>query len=107
MKINNSFDIVIVGAGMVGMSLSHQLNKKFPNLKICILEKENQVGMHSSGRNSGVLHSGIYYEPNTLRAKVCVEGAKRLKNWVCHLCHQLTIQGCKQRSQFQLNLKEV
>lgn len=74
-------DYVIVGAGIVGMSIAHQLNLKFPNKNIYILEKEGDVGFHSSGRNSGVLHAGIYYEPNTLKAHLCIEGAKKLKSW--------------------------
>jgi len=74
-------DILIIGAGMVGLSTAHQILEKFPNLSITILEKELDVGSHSSGRNSGVLHAGLYYEPASLKAKVCVLGAKRLKEW--------------------------
>ncbi|MBT4765036.1 FAD-dependent oxidoreductase, partial [bacterium] len=66
---------------MVGLSTAHQILEKFPNLSITILEKELDVGSHSSGRNSGVLHAGLYYEPASLKAKVCVLGAKRLKEW--------------------------
>ena len=92
MSNNHKFDVVIVGSGMVGMSLAYQLNKKFPKFKICILEKEFNVGMHSSGRNSGVLHAGIYYPPNTLKAKVCVEGANRLMNWIVE--NKIKILNC-------------
>ena len=75
------FKVVIVGSGMVGMSLAHQLLEKNSNLDICILEKEKEIGLHSSGRNSGVLHAGLYYEPNSLKAKVCIAGSKRLQAW--------------------------
>ena len=75
-------DIVIIGAGMVGISLAYQIKEKYKNLSILILEKEKEIGMHNSGRNSGVLHAGIYYEPNSLRARVCVDGAQRLKEWI-------------------------
>lgn len=78
---NLKFDVVIIGGGMVGLALAFQLKKKFPNISIVILEKEIKVGLHSSGRNSGVLHAGIYYQPNTIKAKVCIEGAKRLIEW--------------------------
>ena len=75
------YDFLVVGAGMVGLSVAHQLKIKEPNKKICIIEKEKEVGFHSSGRNSGVLHAGIYYEPNTLKSNLCIEGSKRLKKW--------------------------
>jgi L-2-hydroxyglutarate oxidase LhgO len=70
-----------MGAGMVGLSVAYQISKRYPLLSITIIEKESDVGMHSSGRNSGILHAGLYYEPSSLKAKVCVSGAKRLKEW--------------------------
>ena len=75
------YDYLIVGAGMVGLSIAHQLKINEPNKKICIIEKETEVGLHSSGRNSGVIHAGIYYKPETLKSRLCIEGAKRLKKW--------------------------
>ena len=66
---------------MVGLSLAWQLLENNPTLSICILEKEAMVGKHGSGRNSGVLHAGIYYQPDTVKARVCVRGAKRLRAW--------------------------
>lgn len=74
-------DIAILGAGMVGMALAHQLIESYPQFSISVIDKEPEVGRHSSGRNSGVLHAGIYYSPGTLKAKVCVQGAKRLRAW--------------------------
>ena len=62
-------DVVIVGAGMVGLSLAYQIKKRLPDLSVLVIEKESKIGLHSSGRNSGVLHAGIYYPPNTLKAK--------------------------------------
>ena len=76
-----NYDIAIIGSGVVGLSLAYQLKNKYSDAKIIIIEKESEVGLHSSGRNSGILHAGIYYKPNSLKAKVCIEGAKRLKNW--------------------------
>jgi len=73
--------IIIIGAGMVGLSLANQLRERFKSKKVFIFEKENKIGLHSSGRNSGVLHAGIYYKPNTLKSRVCINGAKRLKKW--------------------------
>ena len=66
---------------MVGLSLAHQISEANPELSISVLDKEADLGLHSSGRNSGVLHAGIYYPPATLKAKVCVEGARRLRAW--------------------------
>jgi len=77
-----NFDVVIVGGGMVGLSIANQLIEKKITNSILIIDKEEKLGLHSSGRNSGVLHAGLYYEPNSLKAKVCVSGAKRLKSWV-------------------------
>ena len=74
-------DFLIVGSGMVGLTLAYQLKNKYPNQTITIIEKESFTGKHSSGRNSGVIHAGIYYKPNSLKAQVCVEGAKRLIQW--------------------------
>ena len=77
----DNYDIIIIGAGMVGLSLAHQLKINNNDISILIIDKEYEIGLHSSGRNSGVLHSGIYYKPNTLKSKICIKGAKRLKSW--------------------------
>ncbi len=74
--------IIIIGGGMIGLSIAHQLIERNITSKITIIEKEESIGLHSSGRNSGVLHAGIYYKPNSLRAKVCINGSRRLKNWI-------------------------
>jgi len=73
-----SSDFVIIGAGIVGLSTALELKKRFPQASITILEKEPTLGKHASGRNSGVLHSGIYYGSDTLKAKVCSKGAMRM-----------------------------
>ncbi len=77
----SSIDICILGAGMVGLSLAYQILERFPSLKVTVIEKEPAIGFHSSGRNSGVLHAGLYYDPQSLKAKVCVSGARRLRAW--------------------------
>jgi L-2-hydroxyglutarate oxidase len=74
-------DIAILGGGMVGLALAHQLVERWPEISIIVVDKEEQLGRHSSGRNSGVLHAGVYYPPNTLKAQVCVEGSRRLRAW--------------------------
>lgn len=79
-KINT--DVLILGGGMVGLSIAHQLLERRITTNIVILDKEPELGRHSSGRNSGVLHAGLYYKPHSLKAKVCVDGARRLRKWV-------------------------
>lgn len=76
-----SFDYLIVGAGIVGLTVAHELKTRFPSAKIGILDKEAGAGLHASGRNSGVLHSGIYYSSDTLKAKVCAAGAMRMMDF--------------------------
>jgi L-2-hydroxyglutarate oxidase len=76
-----NFDFAIIGSGIVGMSLAYEIMLRKPNAKIVILEKEAQIGLHASGRNSGVLHSGIYYPKDTLKAKVCRKGSEKLKQF--------------------------
>jgi len=66
---------------MVGLALTYQLLERCSDLAIVVVDKEDQIGCHSSGRNSGVLHAGVYYPPGTLKAKVCVDGARRLRAW--------------------------
>ena len=67
-------DIVIVGAGIVGLATAYQLLQEKPDLKIVIVEKELDVAKHQTGNNSGVIHSGIYYKPGSLKAQNCIEG---------------------------------
>ena len=64
-----TYDYIIVGAGIIGLTLAYELKKKYPLSKICILEKEVDVAKHASGRNSGILHAGFYYTDNSLKAR--------------------------------------
>jgi len=76
------YDFAIIGSGIIGLTLAFKLKQKFNNSKIVIFEKEPNSISHGSGRNSGVLHSGIYYEPGSLRANLCVTGVKELKEYI-------------------------
>ena len=67
-------DIVIVGGGIVGLATAYHLTEKYPNKKILVLEKEDEVAHHQTGNNSGVIHSGLYYKPGSLKAKNCIDG---------------------------------
>jgi len=76
-----SYDYIIIGAGIVGLTVARELRRREPNAAILMLEKEQEVGMHGSGRNSGVLHSGIYYPEGSLKAKMCSSGSKLMAEY--------------------------
>ena len=76
-----NYDLIVLGAGITGLSVARQQLIQDSDCKVLILEKELQVGLHGSGRNSGVLHSGIYYPTGTLKAKFCAEGAKLMDKY--------------------------
>ena len=76
--MSTEFDIIIVGGGLVGLGSAYKIQKKYPKKNILILEKEKELAFHQSGRNSGVLHSGLYYTPGSYRAKNCVNGRREL-----------------------------
>ena len=72
MRSSKKYDFIVIGGGIVGLSTALKLQEA--NKKILILEKESSVGLHQSGRNSGVLHSGIYYKPNSFKSNLCIRG---------------------------------
>jgi L-2-hydroxyglutarate oxidase len=72
------FDITIIGAGIVGLSSAYKFTVAHPDLNILVLEKEADVAVHQTGRNSGVIHSGIYYKPGSYKAKNCINGRHQL-----------------------------
>lgn len=74
-------DHLVIGAGIVGLTCALELNRRSPRARIVLLEKEPEPGRHSSGRNSGVLHSGIYYPPQSLKAQVCTAGAREMADY--------------------------
>jgi L-2-hydroxyglutarate oxidase LhgO len=77
--MSENYDVVIGGAGVIGLSVARALLHHEPNLKILIVDKEERLGAHASGRNSGVLHAGFYYSPDSLKAKFCREGNLELR----------------------------
>ena len=73
-----NYDFAIIGGGIIGASVFYKLNLKHPNCKIVLLEKDKKLANHQTGRNSGVIHSGLYYKPNSLKAKTCIDGYSQL-----------------------------
>ena len=71
-------DIAIVGGGILGMAVARELLERRPGARLCVFEQEDRIGRHQTGRSSGVIHAGIYYEPGSLKARLCVEGAAAL-----------------------------
>ncbi len=80
-KLNTPFDVVMIGAGIVGLATVRELQSRHPGLRIAIVDKELSPGQHQSGHNSGVLHSGVYYQPGSLKARLCVEGKTRMERF--------------------------
>ena len=73
--VESRYNVIIVGGGIVGLAVGLEITQRFPRLRLLLLEKEHRVGRHQSGHNSGVIHSGVYYKPGSLKAKLCVTGA--------------------------------
>ncbi len=85
-------DVVVVGAGIVGLAVARELTRRRPELSITVFEKEDAVGRHQTSRNSGVIHAGIYYAPGSLKARLCVEGARELYDF-CER-HDVAVERC-------------
>ena len=106
-----TYDIAIVGGGIVGLATAYQIQKEFPKLNIIVMEKEGELAFHQTGRNSGVIHSGLYYKPGTFRAKNCVKGRKQLiqfakENNIKHnICGKIVLAVTKKEAIQLENLK--
>src|SRR5580765_6836631 len=69
------YKVIIIGAGVIGLAVALEVTRRFPRQRLLVLEKEDRVSAHQSGHNSGVIHSGVYYKPGSLKASLCVTGA--------------------------------
>jgi L-2-hydroxyglutarate oxidase len=93
----NSKKVAIIGGGIVGLATAYRLGERFPGARISVLEKESAVGQHQTGHNSGVLHSGLYYKPGSLRARLAVAGIRQMaefcrENGIAHeICGKLVV----------------
>jgi L-2-hydroxyglutarate oxidase LhgO len=90
--VNQEYDQIIIGAGIVGISLGLAILEQNSGIKVLIIDKEDKPGVHASGRNSGVLHAGFYYSPDSLKAKFCRLGNLELKKF----CRENNIQIWRQ-----------
>jgi L-2-hydroxyglutarate oxidase LhgO len=90
--VTQSTDLAIIGGGIVGLGTALGLTEAYPRLRVTVLDKEPQLGTHQTGHNSGVIHSGIYYKPGSLKARLCVDGARRMKQF-CDT-HGIKWEGC-------------
>jgi (S)-2-hydroxyglutarate dehydrogenase len=79
-----TYDIAVVGGGIVGLSFAMQALEQFPRLHILVLEKEPGIARHQTGHNSGVIHSGVYYKAGSLKARLCVAGAREMVQFCSH-----------------------
>jgi len=76
--MKTSFDIAVTGAGIIGLATAMKLLEEFPGLRVAVLEKENIIAAHQTGHNSGVIHSGLYYRPGSMKANLCASGREEL-----------------------------
>jgi (S)-2-hydroxyglutarate dehydrogenase len=85
-------DLAIVGGGIVGLAVARELLRRNPHASVCVFERESDIGTHQTGHNSGVVHAGVYYTPGSLKARLCVEGARDLYEY----CEQrgIAVEQC-------------
>jgi L-2-hydroxyglutarate oxidase len=76
--VSERFDVCVIGAGIVGLATATAVSRRLPGASVVVVDKETAVGSHQTGHNSGVLHSGLYYKPGSLKARLCVDGQRRM-----------------------------
>ena len=74
-------DIVIIGGGILGLTVANEILERDKKVRLAIFEKEEHLAKHQTGRNSGVIHSGIYYDPESIKSEYCIKGGARLKKY--------------------------
>ena len=81
MSFQQSYDIAVIGAGIIGLATAMRLSQEYPRYKIIVLEKDGEVAQHQTGHNSGVIHAGIYYAPGSQKANFCSTGGRALRQF--------------------------
>ena len=90
-------EVAIIGGGILGLAIGYELSISHPNFKVNLFEKDDVIGKHQSGNNSGVLHCGLYYQPGSLKAKLAVDGIREMiafceKNQINHeVCGKIVV----------------
>jgi (S)-2-hydroxyglutarate dehydrogenase len=85
-------DVAVVGGGIVGLAVARELTLRHPRMSVCVLEREAELGSHQTGHNSGVVHAGVYYTPGSLKARLCVQGARELYAYCAE--RQIAAEAC-------------
>jgi L-2-hydroxyglutarate oxidase LhgO len=85
-------DLAVVGAGILGLATARELARRHPQLSLQVLEREGAIATHQTGHNSGVVHQGVYYKPGSLKAALCVAGARELYEY-CD-AREIPIERC-------------
>jgi L-2-hydroxyglutarate oxidase len=88
----SDFDLAVIGGGIVGLSTAMQMTERFPGISVAVLEKEPALARHQTGRNSGVIHAGVYYQPGSLKAQLCREGVEATTRFCCE--HGIPYEQC-------------
>jgi len=89
---DHEVDLLVIGAGIVGLATALEITHRFPDMHTAVVEKENRVAAHQTGHNSGVIHSGLYYRTGSLKARNCVAGAASMKRFCCD--HGIPFEEC-------------
>src|ERR1700752_5021363 len=95
------YDCCVIGGGIVGLSVAMSLLKRQPGIRLIVLEKEKELALHQSGRNSGVIHSGIYYKPGSFKARFTLTGSHNMvefckEHGIPHeICGKVILATCK------------
>lgn len=92
MSAEGRYDLVVVGAGIVGLAVAREWRNRYPQDSVAVVEAESEPAAHQSGHNSGVIHGGVYYPPGSLKARLCVEGARLMYEYCRH--HRIAHERC-------------
>ena len=100
--MKDGHDLIIVGGGIVGLAIALRILERRPRTRLLLLEKEQQLATHQSGHNSGVIHSGLYYKPGSLKARNCMEGYRQLLDFcdreaiAYEICGKIVVATCEE-----------
>ncbi|GAL03214.1 L-2-hydroxyglutarate oxidase [Photobacterium aphoticum] len=86
------YDYIVIGGGIVGVSTAWQLQQRYPDKSVLLLEKEAALSCHQTGHNSGVIHAGVYYAPGSLKATFCKAGVEATKAFCAE--HDIAVENC-------------